>query len=79
MPRFFFHVHNGISVLDDTGVDLPDVAAAQAAAIELSHDILKSGATGPLWDHLRWRMEVTDNPQLSGGRTFFVVEFSITQ
>lgn len=74
MPRFFFHVHDGISVFDDIGLELPDVAAAQAAAIELSSKILKDGPGGPLWQNFDWRVEVTDSPR-EGGQTFLVVHF----
>jgi hypothetical protein len=76
MPRFFFHVHDGISVFDDIGLELLDVAAAQAAAIELSSKILKDGPGGPLWQ--TWRVEVTDSPR-EGGQTLLVVHFSVTR
>ncbi|SFJ25446.1 hypothetical protein [Bradyrhizobium sp. Gha] len=78
MTRFFFHVHDGISVFDDVGLELPDIAAAQAAAIELSSQILNDGPEGPLWHDLNWRVEVTDSPGI-GGQTFLVVNFSVTQ
>ncbi|WP_369722022.1 hypothetical protein AB8Z38_34640 [Bradyrhizobium sp. LLZ17] len=48
MTRFFFHVHNGISVFDDVGLELPDIEAAEAAAIELFGEILNGGPNGPL-------------------------------
>lgn len=47
MTRFFLHVHDGISAFDDVGLELPDIAAAQAAAIELNSRILNEGAEGP--------------------------------
>lgn len=78
MPRFFFHVHGGISVFDEIGLELPDVAAAQAAAIELSRKIIHDGPGGPLWQSLDWRVEVTDSPRLSG-QIFLVIQFSITR
>ena len=40
MPRYFFHIHDGHSVLDDVGLDLPDISAARTTAIELSGEIL---------------------------------------
>ena len=78
MTRFFFHVHDGISIFDDVGLELPDIAAAQAAAIELSSKILNEGAEGPLRQDLDWRVEVTDSPRI-GGQIFVVVNFSVTQ
>ncbi len=77
MPRYFFHVHDRTSVLDEIGLELPDIAAARGAAIELSREILKDAAGGPLWEVQHWQVEVTDNPHLLG-RTFFILEFSVT-
>jgi len=76
MPRYFFHVRDGTLVLDDVGVELTDVASAQAIAIQLSVEILKEGMARPSWNALRWRVEVTDSPQV-GGRRFFALQFSI--
>jgi hypothetical protein len=77
MARYFFHVSDGTLVLDDVGVELPDVASAQTTAIQLTAEILKDGMLGPLWNEPSWRVEVTDSPQV-GGQRFFVVNFSIT-
>ena len=62
MTHFFFHVHNGISVFDEVGLELPDIEAAEAAAIELSGQILNDGPEGPLWQNNTWRVEVSDSP-----------------
>ena len=77
MARYFFHVSDGTLVLDDVGVELPDITSAQATALQLIAEILKDGMLGPLWNELCWRVEVTDSPEL-GGQRFFVVNFSIT-
>ncbi|MGY8664311.1 hypothetical protein Q3C01_18455 [Bradyrhizobium sp. UFLA05-109] len=78
MPRFFFHAHGGISVFDDIGLELPDVAAAQLVAIEVCRNILNEGPEGPFWEDLNWRIEVTDGPGICG-QTFLVVQFSVTR
>ena len=78
MTRFFFHVHNGISVFDDVGLELPDIEAAEAAAIELSGQILNDGPDGPLWQNNTWRVEVSDGTGILG-RTFLIVQFSIAR
>ena len=39
MPRFYFHLHNDLDVIDDEGLELPDLAAAREKAIESAHDI----------------------------------------
>jgi hypothetical protein len=77
MARYFFHVSDGTFVLDEVGVELPDVTSAQTAAIQLTAEILKDGVSGPLWNRLCWRVEVTDSPQV-GGQRFFVVNFSMS-
>ena len=76
MTRYFFHVHNGISVLDDVGLELPDIAAAQGAAIELTRKILDEGPGGPLWQDHSWRVEVSDSPR-AGGEAFLIIRISV--
>jgi hypothetical protein len=78
MTRFFFHVHGGISVLDDVGLELPDIDAAQTAAIKLSRKILKEEPEGPMWQDNEWRVQVTDSPGI-GGQTFVVLQFSVSR
>ncbi len=67
MTRFFFHIHNDISVFDDVGLELRTSRSAEAAAIELSGKILSDGADGLLWQNNTWRVEVSDTPGSSGG------------
>ena len=47
MPRFYFHVFNDKTSLDDEGQDLPDLEAARAHAVagarSLMSDELKDG------------------------------------
>jgi hypothetical protein len=78
MPRYFFHIHDGNSVLDDVGLDLPDIIAARTAAIELSGEILKHDLTERLLPHVFWRVEVSDSPAL-GGRSLFVLQFAVAE
>lgn len=78
MPRYFFHVHDGGSVPDDLGLNLPDIDAARTAAIELSREILRSETVGPFQDYSSWRIEVSDSPELSS-LPLFVLHFSVTQ
>jgi hypothetical protein len=60
MPRFFFHVHNGVEAPDDNGTDLPDWEAAldfatrEARAI-MADDLKHSGRIA-----LHHRIEVAD-------------------
>jgi hypothetical protein len=77
MPRYYFHLENGQSLLDDTGVELPGIAAAQNEALGASVDMLKDRprATATLWNGTPWRMWVTDKPN-GEGKTFFTLRFS---
>jgi uncharacterized protein DUF6894 len=47
VPRYYFHVFNDQTSLDDEGQQLPDLEAARARAIEGAHslmaDALKAG------------------------------------
>jgi len=78
MPRYFFHIHDGTSALDDTGTELPDLASAQSAALQTSGEIIKQASMENLWKGVPWEMSVTDGPQ-QDSRTFFVVRFSVAQ
>ncbi|MGW1420003.1 DUF6894 family protein [Bradyrhizobium manausense] len=77
MPRYFFHISDSSS-LDDAGTELPDIAAAQAEAVQMSGQIIKQGSMGNLWKDIPWEMKVTDGP-LPHGRTLFVLRFAALQ
>jgi hypothetical protein len=77
MPRFYFHVENGETLLDETGIELRDIAAAQDEALQASADVLKDGlcAVVALWNGTPWRMWVTDKPN-GEGKIFFTLRLS---
>jgi uncharacterized protein DUF6894 len=79
MPTYYFHLENGQTLLDDCGVELRDIAAAQDKALQASSDIFKVGprVTATLWNGTPWRMWVTDKPD-GEGKTFFTLRFSAT-
>lgn len=71
MPRYFFHIYDGFSVPDDTGTILPDIYAAQAAAIRFSGEVLRDmGAK--FWNGTDWKLEVT----AEDGTVLFLLRFS---
>jgi hypothetical protein len=39
MPRFYFHLRNDMSVDDDEGIELPDLAAARQRAEQYALDM----------------------------------------
>ena len=78
MPCYFFHIYDGISALDDTGTELPDIAAARTAALRMSGEIIKQDSMENLWRGVSWEMKVTNGPQ-PDGQTLFVLRFCATQ
>ena len=56
MPRFFFNIHDGTSLIDRQGTELPDLAAVRREAVHTSAKVLKDSAD--YWDGTEWRMEV---------------------
>ena len=77
MPRYYFHFENGEILLDRSGVELPDIAAAQNEAMRATGDILKGGPrpAAPLWAGTPWRLWVSDTPS-GEGKTFFTLRVS---
>jgi len=71
MPRYFFHVYDGFSSLDQDGTEFPDIYTAQAQAIRTSGEILRDmGAK--FWNGTAWKLEVADER----GDTLFVLRVS---
>jgi hypothetical protein len=44
MPRYYFHLEDGRCLLDDNGLDLPDIVAAQDEALRTSGNLLRGEA-----------------------------------
>jgi hypothetical protein len=59
MPRFYFHVYNDIVAIDEEGLELPDLEAARAQALESARELVCEGIhKGQL--NLDHRIEVED-------------------
>lgn len=43
MPRYFFHTRDGVPVLDDTGAEFADDAAARTEALRALGEFLRYG------------------------------------
>jgi hypothetical protein len=72
--RYFFNVHDGKDIIDDEGLELPDLEAVRKEAIRASGGIIKDG--GPeFWSGHEWRMVVSDET----GREVLVLCFSARQ
>jgi hypothetical protein len=60
MPRYYFHLTDGRSVLNNhSGVDLPGNAAARTSATILARD-LKTGVALPGWNWAGWFVAIMD-------------------
>jgi hypothetical protein len=59
MPRYFFHVMNGVEIVDDEGTELAGLAEARAEAIVTSGEMLKD-LGGKFWSNGQWQIRVTD-------------------
>ena len=73
MPRYHFNVYDGVTLLDEKGVELPDANFARREAIRYSGTLLEEGGEK---DNLgaEWRMEVTDEH----GLILFRLDFFVT-
>ena len=59
MPRYFFHLTNGKTVLNNhKGIDLPGNAAAREGAADLARDLRHEKMPGLNWDG--WFVAIVD-------------------
>ncbi|ONF47969.1 DUF6894 family protein [Methylobacterium radiotolerans] len=59
MPRFYFNIYDGVSLLDDTGTELSDWREARIEAIRLAGEIFRDDAQRIALGE-DWHIEVTD-------------------
>ena len=72
--RYYFNVLDGKDIIDDEGLELPDLDAVRREAIRASGEMIRDG--GPvLWSGQDWRMVVSDQ----SGREVLVLCFSTTE
>jgi hypothetical protein len=74
MPRYFFNIQDGKTILDDEGIELPDLDSARAQAVTSSGEMLRDGASSALWNGTAWKMWVTGEDK----KTLFTLNFSAT-
>ena len=73
MPRYHFGSVDGHREPDKEGMELSNLEAAKAHAMEYAGDVLKSDPA-VLWRHGQWRVEVTDD---NGELLFTVITLAI--
>ena len=59
MPRYFFHVHDGIDMPDEEGTELSGPEEARSQAVIACGEALKD-LDGRFWEHGEWTMRVQD-------------------
>jgi hypothetical protein len=74
MPRYFFHVHDGVDRPDPVGTELPDIKAARSEAIRTAGELLRD-LDGNLEPNTVWEMNVVDET----GRRLLKYRFSATE
>lgn len=72
MPRYYFHVHDGYSSIDNEGTELPSLNAAREEAVQTAAGILRDSSQ-KLWAGEPWRLEVADG----AGDVLLTVNFSV--
>jgi GTP-dependent phosphoenolpyruvate carboxykinase len=71
MPRYFFNVIDGRSIIDNQGSELAGLKEARVEAIQLAGAILRDeGDT--FWNGEEWHMHVTD----ASGQSVLKLRFS---
>ena len=73
MPRYFFHVANGVD-RDTEGLDFPTLAEAKCEAVKAAGQIICEGSAA-FWDSQEWEMIVTNED----GLTLFSLMFIGTE
>lgn len=59
MARFFFHVHDGTTILDNEGTVLPDLPTARKVAVQFAGEMLRDLGRD-LEDGEDWKVDVAD-------------------
>lgn len=72
MPRFYFNVYDGVTILDEEGTEFPTWKEARLGAIQAVGEILKNSPERIALGE-DWRMEVTDETGLVLFRLDFLV------
>jgi len=65
MARFYFHVANGQTTLDEVGTDLAGLHAVQQEALGITRELMFGGGAA-FWAGQPCRLWVTDEPNAAG-------------
>jgi hypothetical protein len=70
MPRFHFHIDDGIAVHDEEGVELENVAVAKCEAVKLAGQMICDSADS-FWNRQEWKLTAANED----GLTLFCLHF----
>lgn len=63
MPRYFFHVHDGTTLPDYVGTELPDLEAAKHKAVQIAGKLLQE-RPDLFWKGDEWFLDCCDSTDL---------------
>jgi len=73
--QYYFHIRDGVTLLDDEGHDCADLASVRTQALATSGAMLKElSGSAEFWSGEAWTMWVTDEPD-GKGKTILALEF----
>jgi len=73
--RYYFHLKDGETTLDDEGMELSNLDGVKNEALQTSHNLLKGVYGEKFWTCEPWLLWVTDQPN-GGGNTVLSLTFS---
>ena len=74
MPRYYFNVFDGLTLLDEEGTELIDINAARMEALQVAHGLIESAARrADLGEG--WRIEVVNG----AGDILFRMDFKVPE
>jgi hypothetical protein len=71
VPRYFFHVHDSVDMIDQDGTEFSNREEARAEAVVVAGEMLRD-VGGRFWNSPDWRIWVTDE----AGQTVCALNFS---
>ena len=75
MARFYFNITDGETMLDDEGMEFPDLDAVRHEAVQSSAEMLKDMEGRKFWTGEPWKLWVTDRPD-GHGNVVLMLEFA---
>ena len=74
MPRYYFNVYDGLTLLDDEGTELTDINAARMEALQVAQGLIESAARRSELGQ-SWRVEVVNET----GKLLFRMDFLVPE